>query len=774
MKTSYLTQAIRTGLLLTSTFALSAFAQEDISGVEKIVVTGQKIDRSLQETAASVAVFTEKNLEQQNITNFGEILAHAPNVNFDDYSFSIRGIDAFNVSGGGNSYLASVYVDGAALPYRMIQSGGFSTWDVSQVEILRGPQSTLQGRNALAGAVVMSTKDPSYESDMKVRIGFGDYGRKDAAIALGGELVDNQVTFRFSGEKSERDGFVKNITRNDRSDYSEDQTYRLKVRVEPEAIPDLSVMFSYTYNEQEDGVSGSATSSGLKKHSLYDTKTFDVTENDLYSIKADYDINDIWSLTSISNYVVSDYNYQWDGDAGVGESQSVLTDDRTDTTFSQEFRATFEYEQLSGLIGLYHSSLDVDDINGGDRKITLARLGVPTLLVASPEYGGLGLPQNYADMILGLYQGVDPVELKTHGETSQKVVSSAIFADLTYEINEQWDILAGIRWDRETQENEAQSVITVANGELLPDPSNANLDPMTAQIIAGLNAQLYKMADDASGNEPLVDASFNAFLPKLGVSYHFTEDMTTSFIYQKGYRSGGVGTNIAQATIFTYDAEYTNNYELSYRSVWLDGALVANANLFYVDWKDQQVQVQLGANQYDRETRNAGSSFVKGFETEIFYHLNSNLTISAGLGLSDTEFEDFPLNKDDDEFNLAGFSFRNSPEWTGNIAVTYKGDNGFFANINANYVDESRGVSNPYAQNNDPKDIQEARPDFDPMNDSVALVNTRIGYEWDNMGAYLTVSNLFDKDYITLVDTGYGTQTYGAPREVAFRFHAKF
>ena len=199
MKTSYLTQAIRTGLLLTSTFALSAFAQEDISGVEKIVVTGQKIDRSLQETAASVAVFTEKNLEQQNITNFGEILAHAPNVNFDDYSFSIRGIDAFNVSGGGNSYLASVYVDGAALAYRMIQSGGFSTWDVSQVEILRGPQSTLQGRNALAGAVVMSTKDPSYESDMKVRIGFGDYGRKDAAIALGGELVDNQVAFRFSG-----------------------------------------------------------------------------------------------------------------------------------------------------------------------------------------------------------------------------------------------------------------------------------------------------------------------------------------------------------------------------------------------------------------------------------------------------------------------------------------------------------------------------------------------------------------------------------------------
>ncbi|PAJ72931.1 hypothetical protein CJF42_18460 [Pseudoalteromonas sp. NBT06-2] len=109
--------------------------------------------------------------------------------------------------------------------------------------------------------------------------------------------------------------------------------------------------------------------------------------------------------------MVSDYNYQWDGDADVSESQSVLTDDRTDKTFSQEFRARFEYDQLIGLVGLYHSSLDVDDVNGGGRKITLARLGVPTLLVVPPEYGGLGLPQNYADMILGLYQAADPVQL---------------------------------------------------------------------------------------------------------------------------------------------------------------------------------------------------------------------------------------------------------------------------------------------------------------------------------------------------------------------------
>ena len=770
MKTSYLTQAIRTGLLLTSTLTLTAFAQDKLIDVEKIVVTGQKIDRSLQETAASVAVFTQNNLEQQNITNFGEILAHAPNVNFNDYSFSIRGIDAFNVSGGGNSYLASVYVDGAALPYRMIQSGGFSTWDVSQVEILRGPQSTLQGRNALAGAVVMSTQNPSYESDMKIRVGFGEYGQKEAAIALGGELIDNQVAFRFSGEKSEKDGFVENITRNAPSDYAKDQTYRFKVRVEPEAIEDLSIMFSYTYNEQEDGVASSATIHGNKKYSIYDTKTFDVTENDLYSLKADYDINDTWSLTSITNYVISDYDYQWDGDAGVDESQSVLINDRTDKTFSQEFRATFQYDQLTGLVGLYHSSLDVGSVNGGDRKITLARLGVPTLLVTSPEHGGIGLPQNYADMILGFYEQVNPVELNTYGRVDQKVTSSAIFADVTYQVNEQWDILAGIRWDHEKQENEDESKITVSNGNLLPDPTNPNFDPMTAQIIAGLNAQLYKMADDASGNEPLVDASFDAFLPKLGVSYHINEDMTTSFIYQKGYRSGGVGTNIARAETYTYDAEFTNNYELSFRSVWLDGYLTANANMFYVDWKDQQVDVQYSANQYDSATENAGTSVVKGFEAELFYQASNDLTLSAGIGKSHTEFKEFTSQiPGQDPTDLSGFSFRDSPEWTANIAATYKSDNGFFANINANYVDESRAASNPFAQGKKRGD-----EGFDPKNDAATIVNTRVGYEWNNMGAFLSVSNLFDKEYLSFVDTGYGSQTYGAPRQVSLKFHAEF
>ena len=131
---------------------------KNVAKMEVVIVTGEKIARSLQDTPTSVAVITEQLIEEQNIGDFYESLSQTANVHGKvGGGFSIHGIDGFNVSGGANSFLASVYVDGAPLPQAMINKGAFSTWDVSQVVLLRGPQSTLQGRNALAGAVIMTT-----------------------------------------------------------------------------------------------------------------------------------------------------------------------------------------------------------------------------------------------------------------------------------------------------------------------------------------------------------------------------------------------------------------------------------------------------------------------------------------------------------------------------------------------------------------------------------------------------------------------------------------
>lgn len=151
------------------------------------------------------------------------------------------------------------------------------------------------------------------------------------------------------------------------------------------------------------------------------------------------------------------------------------------------------------------------------------------------------------------------------------------------------------------------------------------------------------MADKASQTAPLSDASFNTVLPKIGATYHFNDDLITTFTYQKGYRSGGVGVNQARSEVFEYDPEYTDNYELSIRSTWLDGKLTANANVFYLDWKDQQVSVQLSPNNFDLQTFNAGQSTVKGMELELNYVINHNLKTYLALGHSGTEFTDFKV-----------------------------------------------------------------------------------------------------------------------------------
>ena len=768
MKLRPLTQAIRFGLLMPALVLANAHSADDI---ERIMVTGQKIDRTVQETAASVAVITADQIEDQNINDLYDALERTPNVSGSlRAGFNIRGIDAFNVSGGGNSYLASVYVDGAPMPYRIIQQGGFSTWDISQVEILRGPQSTIQGRNALAGAVVMQTQTPSYEWSGKARVGYGEYGKRELAAAFGGELVENQLAFRMSAEKNDFDGFVDNIIQNTTSDFSNNETYRGTLLFQPENLEEFEAKLTFAKYKTDIGVLHSKypiDDQYNNRISDFDEKTHSFTDTNLYSLNLSYDLTDELNLSSISTYSHAKYGYHWDGDM-TPQPSSVLDDDRLDKTFSQELRLVFDYEDFSGVIGTYYSKLDVRDISNGQRVTRMQDLGIPQLLVA-PAPHGLGLSQGQADAVLSLYQDFDPAKIGQDTKIYNTVTNLALFADAKYEINDKWDLFGGFRIDREKQENQGSTLYTIDNANMMPDPSNPAFSPQIAALVGGLNAQLLAYAENASGVEPSVDSSFNAFLPKLGVSYHWADDMTTSFTVQKGYRSGGVGTNIAKSKTFTYDPEYTWNYELSFRSTWLEDKLIANANLFYVDWTDQQVNVQFSSNRYDSETLNAGSSTVKGFELELSYQVDDEINLYGGLGYSKSEFEDFTITLPTGDRNLAGRSFADAPEWTANIGVNYQADNGIFANINANYIDDSVALVDPYIHGK-----KEGDDEFDPNNEARTLVNMRLGYQWDTFSVYLIGSNLLDEEYVQFADIGFNRQTLGAPRQFSLRLEAAF
>jgi len=769
------------GIALGSLLAFNLAAAEvadvdkDSKKYERIVVTGQKISRTFQETPASIAVFSSDKIAQQNIGELSEVLFEAANVHTTSSgSFNIRGIDAFNVSGSGSSALASVYVDAAALPETLIRNS-FSTWDASQVEVLRGPQSTLQGRNALAGAIVMTTTAPTHEFNGKYRIQIGENGEQEVAIAAGGSLIEDELAFRFSAEKENFDGHVYNITRKEDAGFKNDELYRLKFLYTPSSIPELSAQLSFTRATTDGGtdsvnvpVSGDPFEQRVLTNNDPQTRAY---ETDLTTLEINYPMSDIWSLTSISTY--SDVTSSWDDyDSDNGpEDGGTRFNNNNVKTFSQEFRLTLNDDRLSGLVGAYYFKEDTASKYGGKNSVSLASLGLSSASLVQR----FGLNQPTADFAMSQYAGFDPVKIDTGNTGSGNIKSSAIFADFNYEINDQWNVFTGFRWDHEKQDNASAQSISVENMSAMPNASNYPA-PLN-QLIGGINDQLIAYVDDANKVAPLTDTSFNEIIPKIGVSYMWNDDMTTSFTFQKGYRSGGVGVNVAKSTPYQFDSESTNNYEFSMRSFWLDGDLMFNANVFYIDWKDQQVDVQLSANTFDTETKNAGSSKVKGFELEAYYQVSNELEISASIGQAKTEFEDFiitvPTNSAPTIFDLTGRSFADAPELTANLGATYENDNGIFASISANYADSSNADVNPYSRG-----LSEGDTGFDLRNDGRTLVNMKVGYEWDSVGIYLIGKNLLDKEYIS--GAAFGARgrvvrhNLGNPRQLSLSLQGTF
>lgn len=767
----------------TAVFSQQAFADELYDEtIETIIVTGQKIDRSLQETPNSVAVITSNDIDKLNVQNIADIYNVIPNVSGDfNQGFTIRGINAFNVSGGGNSFLTSMYLDGAPLPYRVVRSGALSVWDLSQVEVFRGPQSTLQGRNALAGAIMLRTQDPTYESSAKGKITIGNHGQQEFALAGGGALIDDMLAFRIAIEDKSIDGDIYNITRDEKQNDEDNQTIRAKVLFEPTET--IDALLTVTSSEAEFGPQWTLFNEGdsaFEREVWNNSHIFETTDTDLYNLEVSWEINDQWRFDSVTTYSDSQYQYNWDGDM---TAIQVVEDNRyvrNDETFSQEFRLTYESESIQAVTGIYMSTLKVDDQSSGERFLSFSDLGLPpleVLLTAPTEYGGFGLPAEYAALVLPLYPDIDPVVLGLNSSIEQEVETVALYADLTWQVRPNFDVLLGLRYDEEEQKNGAQALYSINN--IMPDPSQ--LPAPVNQIAAGINGTLNGMAQSASGIEPVADANFDAWLPKFGFSYRMNEDVTASFIYQKGYRSGGVGTNIAKQQIYTYDPEYTDNYELSFRSVWQDGKLMVNTNVFYTEWTDQQIAIQLSSASFDTETINAGESNIKGFETEVFYYPTDALSITAGVGLAKTEFDTFNyiVQATGETIDLAGRPFADSPEWTANIAINYEFGNGFMAGVNANYKGESHANLDPETT----LDAAKFAINADPKNDSRLLVNANAAYEWDSYQVRVDVRNLFDEEYISgyffEADTlnnadSYGQHSIGRSRQLSVAFIAEF
>lgn len=717
-------------------------AVSDEPEVEEIIVQGEKIDRSLQDTTSSVGVLTGYQLEEAGIYELNDVFNRMANVSSAQRGneFTIRGISNRAVGSNGTSGLASVYIDGAFISLNGIRAGQRDLWDIDQIEVFRGPQSTNQGRSSLAGSVILRSAEPTFTPEGKYRLAYGSYNTRIASIAYGNALIGDDVAFRVSADRQITDGFIDNKILNDDA-YGGDSssTLRGKLLVTPSALESLSVLTTFSYSRNRNG---SQYVSEIDQHgdaiSPFDGESYDNVDShedfdqSIATIEADYVINDTLSLSSISSWNRGLFSRRDDTDHQPSAGEAIRARDNKITSLSQELRLNFGHNRLQGNAGLYlfeqekkgtiNDSVDVD-VQG--QILALLPAQFPDLA-------------SFAPTIAALYP--DPALIGRDGFNDQNISNWAIYGNVSYDVSDFLTVFGGVRFDRERVNNKADEARSFVSE--LPDP--ATLPTPLDQAVTTVNQLVASELGFSSLNN---SANYSAFLPKLGVTLHWDDDINTSFSVQRAYRAGGAGT--ASSGNYTFDPEFTTNYDLSLRSRWLDQRLTVNANLFYVDWQDQQVQLVEPVSRTEFFTDNAGASELFGAELEISALPTDTLDVYLSVGYVATEFTEFPVDDDLNNDNFTGNEFPGAPELTASTGFSWFGIRDWTIQMDASYQDGSYDNANNTLEN-----------------DARTLVNAKISYQLnETLDTSLIARNLFDKEYVITADTTEdNVVTIGEPR----------
>lgn len=748
--------------------AMPIAADDESEGftIDEIVILGEKQSKSLADTNSSVGLITASDLENSNITDLYEAFQRVANVSLTDgnQGFSIRGIDFMNITNSDSAVnsttLASVYLDGAVMPTPAVAFGGYNTWDIAQIEIFRGPQSTTQGRNTLAGAINIRSRDPEFEWGGRAQARIAEHGTRQISATLNAPIVYDELALRLSADTKKSDGFITNPTLSDNEFGRSRSTFlRGKLLWQPEHIEGLTVRLTGIHSNSYQGTVEVAPDTPFDFENVSNHGIYNDVESTIFTLETSYDLSETTTLTSVTSYsdttwvtaddedgTATDFGDGFDGGFGIGGG--------TDEQFTQELRLNYQSDRLSAVIGGYYASLDNADFYPA-RIFTNTAASLPgpdemQFLLESAL--GTPLPPGTGAFVSGTLSATlpTPTEVTSNFNNTRKIENLALFGQADYDISDHITLTVGGRLDYEKQNTMNASDITI----ITPWPTYG--DPLLDGVLALLRDSVETgFAENGRG-------SFTVFLPKAGLTYNWTDDISTSFTFQRGYRSGGVMVNQARAlnglpdAIVSYDPEYTSNYEVAFRSNWLDGRLYIGANAYLIDWTDQQVAVQQSDQLRDENVENAGSSRLKGFEIEVNAHPTEDISLFASVGHSDTEFLTFETIGG---FDFAGNRFPYSPKWNMAFGLSYAPVEGLFAQADINYQSDSfSGAANR----------------TDSLNDSRTIANARVGYRFDNWSLYAYANNLFDEKYLTSNRRGAFMDIPGEPRAVGVGFLAEF
>ena len=506
-------------------------------------------------------------------------------------------------------------------------------FDVERVEVLRGPQGTLYGRNTIGGAVKYVTKRLGNDFEGKVRGAYGSYDQTDLVGTIT-VPVNSMLSVGGAVAMFKRDGFGKNLNTGNEH-YDKDV---LAARLSVEFTPTDQLFFRLAADMTDDEsnarhghreVGNAGLAAFAPPASKYDTNAGAGDKNNVetrgISFTAEYAASDQVTLKSITAYRdgETDGNIDFDGTPGtVLDIPAHYRDDQ----ISQEFQIVYTGDRIQGVAGVYY--LDGDASGAFDTVLGLANLTI-----------------------------------FTSGRV--KTESIAGFADVSFDISEKLKVSLGARYTSDKREG----TVFRRNFTGIRSPFFGN-----SAAVPGLIRSDY--TNTRTDNE---------FTPRASISWLPTPDLTFYTSYSKGYKSGGFDMRgdafLTPNTVNGYKPETVDAYELGMKGAFLDRSLFFNLATFYSDYKDQQVTTQVAAPgpSIASFVDNAGDSKIFGVEMEARAVLSPNFSVTGAFGYIDAEFKRFTV------FDLASGQnidvanarvFQNTPKYTASIAPTFTHDLG--------------------------------------------------------------------------------------------------
>jgi iron complex outermembrane receptor protein len=735
-------------VLLTSaaTFALAggpdvAFAQENggevaSRGLDMIVVTARKRVENLQDVPSSVSALSSVELGRRFDSDVRDFASSSPNVVIDDTQQGPGGVAAIYIRGIGVADVEKSVDPAVGVVIDDVYIGQASgsllkAIDIDRVEVLRGPQGTLFGRNATGGVINLSRSRPTEELTGKARLTYGRFNSLKAEGVVSFGLAEN-LALKVTGAYEKSDGYMYNRTQHRDGQTSRFWALGAELLFTPTDRLELSVSYDRQETKQDPGqllalakstdlfcagysqcspspgvpVSGdryvSIGNGRLDRNSWFDL--------DLAIGKAKYDLGGDFDLTYILGYLKSDEGGYQDWDS------TPLRLYETDRP--ARWRQTTHELRLS---------------KGGTGPLSFV-------------LGGYLWDSKYTINLKNYIGFAGPALLTSAQDVTQTTKSYAAFFEGDYKITDRLKLTVGGRYTHDKK-------TSIVN----------DLTIYTYDTIEEINPTGVIEPSLAAGNilmdEP-VKKSWSKFTPKVSLSYKWTEDVMTYALWSRGYRGGGFNGRPATygAAVNPYNPETLDNYEIGLKAEMWDRRIRFNAAAYIMKYKDMQQDLDVPApgTSTGRENRtiNASKADLKGFEMDLTAKLSDSFTINGNLGYLDAKYKDFfgDIYSTGTPVDATFLKIRRAPKWTWDIGATYEHDIGpgtFWITGAVHYIGphEVTFLNNPNLTNG-----------------SQYLVDASINYKINNTTVSVFGKNLANEKGWTVGYDVQGVWSYGAVR----------